>query len=188
MGHMYCQCGCGQKTSLYPYNDKNRGMVKGQPRPWLKGHFTKGKKLPPERCAALDRGRAKSVAKTKGKPLPEAHREAIRRGKLGVPGTESQKAAKRGPNNPIWAGGYAIDLINWATAVKERDNYTCQTCGTTANARHMHAHHIKTFRDYPDLRFDVSNGKTLCARCHMRHHAAIKRSGVPTPLLLDEAI
>lgn len=185
---MYCRCGCGQKTSLYPYNDKNRGMVKGQPRPWLKGHVTKGTQLPPYRREALARGREKHAAKMRGLPMPLAHREAIRRGKLGVPGTEAQKAAKRGPNNPIWAGGYAIDLKNWAKAVKERDNYTCQTCGLKENSRSTHAHHIKPFREYPALRFEVSNGMTLCSKCHMTHHGRLRRSGVPTPLLQDAEV
>lgn len=32
----------------------------------------------------------------------------------------------------------------------------------------MHADHIKPFAIYPDLRFEVSNGRTLCSACHRK--------------------
>lgn len=52
----------------------------------------------------------------------------------------------------------------WATAVRERDNFTCQICGC-----HGHiADHIKKFSEYPELRFELSNGRTLCKRCHLK--------------------
>ena len=41
----YCQCGCGQKTAIIEENSFTRGLIKGEPRKYLKGHHTKGKKL-----------------------------------------------------------------------------------------------------------------------------------------------
>jgi hypothetical protein len=52
--------------------------------------------------------------------------------------------------------------------VLERDGYKCKVCGSTEN---LHVHHFKSYRKYPELRADVSNGVTLCANCHrMVHH------------------
>lgn len=57
----------------------------------------------------------------------------------------------------------------WAQAVISRDKATCQHCG--AVGVELHAHHIKSYRDHPELRLDVSNGLTLCHACHWRVHA-----------------
>jgi len=60
---------------------------------------------------------------------------------------------------------------DWRKAVFQRDNYTCQIC----KARSMkgikvvlEADHIKQFALYPELRFDLNNGRTLCAPCHRK--------------------
>ena len=55
----------------------------------------------------------------------------------------------------------------WRTAVFERDNYKCTVCGTT---KEIQAHHIKRWRDYKSLRYDVSNGVTLCRKHHLEAH------------------
>ena len=34
----YCQCGCGQKTTISNYNDKRRNIKKGEPNKFLKNH------------------------------------------------------------------------------------------------------------------------------------------------------
>ena len=33
---------------------------------------------------------------------------------------------------------------------------------------HLSQYHIKPFADYPDLRFELSNGRTLCVPCHTK--------------------
>ena len=57
----------------------------------------------------------------------------------------------------------------WRKNVYKRDHYTCQWPGCS-NKKKLNAHHIKTWSDYPALRFNVDNGITLC----YYHHKAIK--------------
>lgn len=64
----------------------------------------------------------------------------------------------------------------WVNAVISRDGATCQQCGAT-NVE-LHAHHKESFREYPEKRFDVDNGITLCYRCHWDLHTALNENGV----------
>lgn len=56
----------------------------------------------------------------------------------------------------------------WRTAVFERDNYTCQNCFQVGGS--LQAHHIKPFAEYESLRFEITNGLTLCVDCHKESH------------------
>lgn len=82
------------------------------------------------------------------------------------------KESITGENNSQWKGGITSKLAklrqskehkDWQKAVYEKDWYTCQCCG---NGRNLRAHHILNFSDHEDLRFDVTNGITLCKECH----------------------
>lgn len=60
---------------------------------------------------------------------------------------------------------------SWRTLVFERDNYICQFCGIKnglGKTIYFHADHIKPFALYPEKRFEVSNGRTLCVSCHKK--------------------
>ena len=63
----------------------------------------------------------------------------------------------------------------WVSAVFSRDQGKCQKCGSLEG---LHAHHIKSWEECPELRFEVSNGITLCFRCHWEVHAALKAKAV----------
>lgn len=78
-----------------------------------------------------------------------------------------------GEKNPNWKGGITpinkairetLEYEQWRKSVFERDNYTCQNCGEVGGK--LNADHIKPFSLYPEFRFDINNGRTLCEDCH----------------------
>lgn len=80
-----------------------------------------------------------------------------------------------GESNPAWRGGISTEnhrirnsmkMKNWRKEVFERDNYTCQIC--FARGGELNADHIKPFAFFPELRFELSNGRTLCVQCHRK--------------------
>lgn len=75
----------------------------------------------------------------------------------------------QGENHHNWKGGISDrnrDAKKWAFDIVDRDK-KCIKCGNTEN---LHAHHIKSFSEYPDLRYDINNGITLCKKCHAEEH------------------
>lgn len=81
-----------------------------------------------------------------------------------------------GEKNNNWKGGItrenskqrqSVEYKVWRDKVFERDNYTCQDC--EKHGCYLEAHHIKSFAEYLELRFDVSNGITYCKKCHGKH-------------------
>lgn len=68
----------------------------------------------------------------------------------------------------------SFEYEEWRRAVFERDLYTCQDCGEIGG--YLHADHIKSFALFPELRLEVSNGRTVCVPCHYK-----KTFGKPIP-------
>lgn len=60
----------------------------------------------------------------------------------------------------------------WRMKVFQRDNFTCQICGQVGGK--LNAHHIKSFAKYKKLRTVVSNGITLCEKCHKQLHKEMR--------------
>lgn len=113
-----------------------------------------------------------------------------------------------GENNPKWKGGVTplydrirrlLEYKEWRASVYERDNYTCQECGSQESGI-FNAHHIKPFEDilqeflqeynqfspYEDTHtlvrlamkyepfWDISIGITYCEKCHIKKHVELK--------------
>lgn len=116
----------------------------------------------------------------------------IRQTKLWSNPTYKEKMRKSNAHNKPWLGKKRPDIsgehhhnwrggvtpINekirkspeyklWRTAVFERDKYTCVWCKRSKEvSRNLNADHIKPFAFYPELRFAIDNGRTLCVPCH----------------------
>jgi hypothetical protein len=56
--------------------------------------------------------------------------------------------------------------IDWRNSIFKRDNWTCQECKVKGGR--LEAHHKKPFKKFPELRFELSNGITLCKECHKK--------------------
>lgn len=120
-----------------------------------------------------------SHKRKKGTPHSPQHLEAIR------------KAGKRrrgkyvGKDNPNWRGGIAgksgrgrAAHTDWKAKVLARAGYRCEECGVEGGHTckccnqtiRLHAHHIKSYSQFPELRYDLDNGKALCPSCHHKEH------------------
>jgi len=134
--------------------------------------------------------------KNKGIPKPpftEEHKRNIslsHRGKKPSEETrrkmsQSQKGKHVGEKCHWWKGGItpinqlirsSVEYRLWREAVYSRDNYTCRFCGKRSkDRRKLNADHIKPFADYPELRFAIDNGRTLCVDCHKKTETYGKR-------------
>jgi hypothetical protein len=55
----------------------------------------------------------------------------------------------------------------WRRKVRARDGGCCQWPGCTErNYKKQHIHHIRSWAQYVELRYDVNNGITLCKLHH----------------------
>ena len=145
-GRRYCSRSCAAKVN-----------GKGRPAPHtsFKPGFT-----------PWNKGKTGEQSHVFGRKFPEATKQLFR--------------SRVGPASPGWRGGVSTEnelarkraeYFEWRRAVFERDDYTCQTCGARSAAGkrvRLQADHIKPFALYPDLRYDVSNGRTLCEPCHRK--------------------
>lgn len=66
------------------------------------------------------------------------------------------------------------EYLQWVKKVKKRDNNICQSKDQNCSGYNI-AHHIKSWSEYPELRYKVSNGITLCQAHHPRKRAEEKR-------------
>lgn len=124
----------------------------------------------------------------KGKKLSTEQRKKMRLAHLGEKNhffgkkhTIESKEKMR-INGRHWKGG--VSTVNhrirnsyeyriWQKAVWERDKWRCVWCGIRQGWNKklkkriiIDADHIKSFAEYPELRFAIDNGRTLCRECH----------------------
>jgi len=63
---------------------------------------------------------------------------------------------------------------NWRREVYKRDQFTCRIKNDSCSGR-IEAHHILSYSEYPELRYKLNNGITLCRAHHPRVRAEEKR-------------
>lgn len=101
-----------------------------------------------------------------GKPLSEEHRIALSIGHIGVQAKEKHPRWKGGTYGTARAEDMAsFQYKQWRFAVLSRDGFICVHCGAK---RPLQADHIKPYAQFISLRYDVSNGRTLCISCHQK--------------------
>lgn len=61
----------------------------------------------------------------------------------------------------------SVRYKRWRADVFQKDGYKCQSCGTRKD---LQAHHIIPWRKDKSLRYEPSNGMTLCRKCHLDAH------------------
>ena len=92
--------------------------------------------------------------------------------------TYCQNCANRifhsGEKNVNWRGGITPQnekerkspaYRRWRRAVLKRDDFQCIWCGAKEK---LEVDHIKPFAFFPDLRTEITNGRTLCIPCHQK--------------------
>jgi len=94
----------------------------------------------------------------------------------------------KGEKNPKWIkdrsklkkfNDLALDrrssaYANWRKDVLKRDNNKCKINNKDCKGR-LEVHHILSYTNYPELRYDINNGITLCHAHHPRTRAKEKR-------------
>ena len=67
--------------------------------------------------------------------------------------------------------------------------YVCEKCNKKRKTtRVLHAHHIKSWKKFPNDRYDRTNGVVLCKYCHDGFHYKYKYEALKNPELLWEYI
>jgi len=129
-----------------------------------------------------NKGLKVNVSPRKGIKLSEETKKKISVSKLGkkinsIWTLEARKRAserQKGQKGNNWKGGltqqhYSIrnsfEYKLWRQAVFKRDSFTCIWC-FDSNGGNLEADHIKPFSKFPELRFAIDNGRTLCKKCH----------------------
>ena len=85
--------------------------------------------------------------------------------RCGEPKSPRAKTCRRCSLERDWGGR---ENTQWRMAVLARDEHKCRRlgCDREGPTAHLEVHHVKNFRLHKEVRYQVSNGVTLCKDCH----------------------
>jgi hypothetical protein len=160
----------GKKLGFIPSAAFKKGQRASMKTEFKKGGvpFIKGKTHTKE-------SREKMIQSHTGVPLSIETRKKMSEARMGRKTPEETKKKLREAHLKLWDKKgrnpqnrdkhVGSDYELWRTKVFQRDNWTCHTCRKVGG--YLEAHHIKSWRNYPSMRFSVENGITLCKNpCH----------------------
>lgn len=131
-----------------------------------------------DKIYTAERGRRISEAK---KGMTQQPQCGFKKGHTGYSTEKSRKKmsesswikGKFGKDNPNWKGGSQKNERNdpayhqWVRKVKSRDKQTCRICDENCDGYNI-VHHIFSWVKYIKLRYELTNGITLCQAHHPR--------------------
>lgn len=81
------------------------------------------------------------------------------------------------PNDPhYWSAKHR----RWHDAVLRKAKYLCVECARYGKrTAATHADHIKPRKEFPELQYEVSNGRALCTACHNKLEPRTGSKGYP---------
>lgn len=147
--------------------------------PWNKGYgdYIKGKKNPffgKHHNSETRLKLKKAWEKRRLIPVSQETREKMRLLRIG-----KSNLSVKGERHPRWIKDrsklkhprlwHTAESDAWYKSVFSRDCFTCQVCGDNKGGN-LNAHHKFPWKDFPQLRFDINNGITLCEKCHIEIH------------------
>ena len=172
-----CKCDCGNHTEVAS-DSLSSGMTKSCGCLWSENLEGKrfGKLLVTERTSTRSGREVVWKCLCDCGNYTDVVTGALNYGKTNSCGCLRKRRGQDNPNyNPNLTDEERIRIrghvsVLWSQQVMERDNYTCQICGDSPSGK-LNAHHLNGWNAFPEQRFDLDNGVTLCTDCHKEFHS-----------------
>ena len=172
-------------------------MPKGIPKNGInKGQWKKGQVSPRKGVVISSESKEKMRLAHLGKKLnfSKTHRENLSKALRGK-SKPSLKGKKRPPFSEEWKRNIKLGIqkrfadrsllkkredrksqsyTDWQKAIRQRDNNECKMINSDCNGI-LECHHILSWREHPELRYDINNGILLCKYHHPRKYVEEKR-------------
>ena len=137
-------------------------------------------KFTKEHIRNMSKSNARYWLGKKMQPFTKEHKHKISIAMKGIMHSKESRKKISGSNSHLWRGGVtpmnklvrcSVEYKLWRRAVFQRDNFMCVWCKARYKKGQpviIQADHIKPFALYPELRFAIDNGRTLCIECHKK--------------------